>query len=479
MNRTKNSVAIAGFGALLGCGAPASLPIAPVAMPEMWKTDWATTAGAELQYQVRALEGGKSLWIEALTPTHATKLDVPGRMRAFVRDAAVMNNGNWTPLDPSSFAFSCAAPPCMIRYRYLLAEAADRFDDKDLALADHSAIYSPVSAWLFATDGASAGAKYRLHVTTPPGLAFVSGVFRAKGLDAYEGVIEKMGEAPYGGFGTFDVRSFEVKGASIDVAITPGGTGVSSDRLVAWMKTQASAVAAYYGSFPISRLLVIVRSGGPGAIGGGSTMGEGGASILLNVGRETTEEDLAEDWVTVHEMVHVSFPSVLRPWAEEGLATYVEPIIRARAGLLDRDHVWRDLILGLPKGQPAEGDGGLDGRPTWGRTYWGGAAFWLLADVEIRKRTENKRSIDDALRGVVSGGGNVAVTWKLEEALGAGDRAVGTPVLVELYHSMKDKPVKVDLDDLWKRLGVRLERRKVIYDDAAPLAAVRKGITGG
>ncbi len=108
-----------------------------------------------------------------------------------------------------------------------------------------------MSAWLFPTDGATPGARYRLHVTTPPGLTFVSGVFRAKDADAYEGVIDKMGEAPYGGFGTFDVRTIQVPGASIDIAITPGGTGVSSERLTQWIGTQARAVAAYYGSFPI------------------------------------------------------------------------------------------------------------------------------------------------------------------------------------------------------------------------------------
>ncbi len=477
MSRAKTGpafVAAAGLSAAIGCGAAPA-----VTSPSVSSSAWSTTRGAELQYQVRATEGGKELWVEAIAPSRATHIVVPPRMRAFVRDAAVLKNGAWTPIDSDALAFSCAAPPCTVRYRYLLADAAARFEDKDLAIADRDAIYSPVSAWLFPTDGAAKGARYRLHVTTPPGLTFVSGVFRAKDSDAYEGVIDKMGEAPYGGFGRFDVRTFQVPGASIDVAITPGGTGVSSDRLTAWLATQARAVAAYYGAFPVARALLIVRAGGPGAIGGGSTMGEGGASILLNVGRETDESDLREDWVTVHEMVHVSFPSVLRPWAEEGLATYLEPIIRVRAGLVDRDQVWRDLIRGLPKGQPGDGDGGLDGPPSWGRTYWGGAAFWLLADVDIRKRTENKRSLDDALRGVVGAGGNVAVTWSLDEALGAGDRACGTPVLVALYHSMKDKPVKVDLEDLWKRLGVSLEHKRVVYDDTAPLASIRKAITGG
>ena len=39
---------------------------------------------------------------------------------------------------------------------------------------------------------------------------------------------------------------------------------------------------------------------------------------------------------------------------------------------------------------------GLDNTHTWGRTYWGGAMFCLLADVEIRRRTHNRRGLQDA-----------------------------------------------------------------------------------
>jgi hypothetical protein len=67
--------------------------------------------------------------------------------------------------------------------------------------------------------------------------------------------------------------------------------------------------------------------------------------------------------------------------------------------------VWRDLIEGLPHGLPRAGDRGLDFTPTWGRTYWGGAMYCLLADVEIRKRTGNRHGLQDALRGVLAGGG--------------------------------------------------------------------------
>ena len=37
--------------------------------------------------------------------------------------------------------------------------------------------------------------------------------------------------------------------------------------------------------------------------------------------------------------------------------------------------------------------------------------------------------------------------------------------------------MKVDLDDLWRRLGVIADGRDVRFDERAPLAAVRRSIT--
>jgi hypothetical protein len=48
---------------------------------------------------------------------------------------------------------------------------------------------------------------------------------------------------------------------------------------------------------------------------------------------------------------------------------------------------------------------------------------------------------------------------------------------MNLYESMKDKPVGVDLDTLWKQLGVKVEDGEVVLVDGAPLAGVRRAIT--
>ena len=76
-------------------------------------------------------------------------------------------------------------------------------------------------------------------------------------------------------------------------------------------------------------------------------------------------------------------------------------------------------------------------------------------------------------------GGNVTVSWPIERAFAAGDRATGVPVLSELYAKLGKAPMKVDLPALWRELGVAADGRRTVFDDSAPLASIRRGITAG
>jgi hypothetical protein len=201
----------------------------------------------------------------------------------------------------------------------------------------------------------------------------------------------------------------------------------------------------------------------------------------MRVGRDTTPTQLTDDWKLTHEMVHLAVPSVPRNshWLEEGIATYVEAIARAQRGELSDARIWADMLHGMPKGLPAENDRGLDHTPTWGRTYWGGALFCLLADVQIRERSSNRKGLQDALRGVIEAGGGIQDDWPVERVLSVADRATGTTVLLDLYHRLMDAPAPpaAELDALWKALGVRADDGGVRLDEAAPLAAIRRSIS--
>jgi len=273
-----------------------------------------------------------------------------------------------------------------------------------------------------------------------------------------------------------------VPGGSVEVTIAAQPSGVSRAQLLAWVEGSARAVAAYYGIFPVPRVRLAIRPAGSAGVGGGRTEGgRDGASIEIAVGDATSETDLEADWELTHEMVHLAFPSMSRrqSWIEEGLATYVEPIVRARAGRASGDEIWRWLLWGLPQGAAAAERVGLDTARSHGAKYWGGALFCFLADVEIRQRTDNRKSLDDALRAIVRAGGNVTVSWDLARTLAIGDKAVGVPVLTELYARMGEKPMTADVSLLLSKLGVSGGRAGVTYDDTAPLAAIRRGIQSG
>ncbi len=71
----------------------------------------------------------------------------------------------------------------------------------------------------------------------------------------------------------------------------------------------------------------------------------------------------------------------------------------------------------------------------------------------------------------------MAVSWDIAHFLDVGDAATGENVLHELFARYALAPGTVDLPALWKRLGIALRGDAVVYDDAAPLAFVRRAIT--
>ena len=273
-----------------------------------------------------------------------------------------------------------------------------------------------------------------------------------------------------------------VPGGRIEVLIMGEPRRVSRAHLLSWVEGSARAVASYYGAFPVPGVRVTIKARGQGKVSDGHALGNAsGAFITITAGEDTRASDLNKNYELTHEMVHLAFPSMKNgaAWIEEGLATYVEPIARARAGRSEREEIWGWLIRGLPLGEAALSREGLDKAQGHDATYWGGALFCFLADVEIRRRTDNRKSLDDALRGIVRAGGNITVSWDLQRALAEGDRATGVPVLAELYERMGQKPVTPRAVKMLAALGVTGRRSALKIEDRAPLAAIRQGIETG
>ena len=273
-------------------------------------------------------------------------------------------------------------------------------------------------------------------------------------------------------------------GTSIfQIDFSPGNLQLSHDKVELGIQTAAEAVMRFYGIFPVPRVrvLIVPVAGKHGVLQGTSWGNVDGfpAFVRVRIGSSTSKEELANDWIITHELVHTALSSLPddQRWLEEGLASYIEPIVRVQAGGMSPETMWDGMVRGLPNGEPQAGDRGLDNTHTWGRTYWGGALFCLMADIQIRQETHNHAGLQDALRAIVVDGATIDTEVPLQRVLEIGDRATRTQVLAKMYGQWSKKPVNVDLSQLWQRLGVRSQEGTITFDDTAPLASIRAAIT--
>jgi hypothetical protein len=270
----------------------------------------------------------------------------------------------------------------------------------------------------------------------------------------------------------------QVGGATLQVEFDHSVFSDGAAPLREWVTRSADIVSRYYARFPTASATIRLVPQSGGGVHGGKTFANPNAYIRVQLGREVTAAELRNDWVLVHEMTHLALPDIgeEHAWLSEGVATYVEGVARVQAGNRSEVDVWAEEMRSMPRGLPESGDRGLDHTHTWGRTYWGGAMFCLLADVGIRRSTQLRFGLQEALRAVLRESGGLASDWPIERVLRTGDAAVGTRALEELYAQMKDTPVAPDLMTLWRQLGVLPEGDSVRLVDDAPLAPVRHAI---
>jgi predicted metalloprotease with PDZ domain len=104
----------------------------------------------------------------------------------------------------------------------------------------------------------------------------------------------------------------------------------------------------------------------------------------------------------------------------------------------------------------------------------------MVADVRIREQTGGARSLDDVLRAALAELGDATHAARLEDFVRVGDAPTGTHVLADLvaHDAVAGEPI--DLDGLWRELGVAEgPDGGVLLKEDAPRADVRRGIAAG
>jgi len=255
---------------------------------------------------------------------------------------------------------------------------------------------------------------------------------------------------------------------------------LGSKPIIDWVENSAKIVADYYGGFPVRNASVVLDTFNGGGVISGRAHGLPVLQVVIEIGQYVTQKQLDRDWILVHELIHLALADIpdKHHWLEEGLPTYIESVSRVQAGDLDEKFVWKGFLKNMPKGLATGNDSGLDNARSLGRTYWGGALFCLLADIEIHKQTNNRFGLREAVQNVVQTGLTMDKATTMERLLNTADQPTGTNVMSDLYAIMKDKPLDINLNALWSDLGVIYNTTSGLIDfnDEAPLASIRKSI---
>ncbi len=192
-----------------------------------------------MSYGLAASADGRELRVQATLPPSPAGLHVDGKAEAFLRDVEVEDGAAWRPVRAT---LACNTG-CVVRYRFLLGEAAHALRDADIADGFDGAFVAPASTWALHAGDAAARA-IRIHWRGQG--VFLSGAPPAKDGPAgtFESVDTGLSSSPYSAFGPWHVRTTEVSGQTIAIGIAPTSRAMDDDAVVEWVRASSEPLAA-------------------------------------------------------------------------------------------------------------------------------------------------------------------------------------------------------------------------------------------
>lgn len=312
-------------------------------------------------------------------------------------------------------------------------EYETHFERSRFGLGNSSAVVLSQTQWLWRPEPFPRRLKTSVRFLVP-GAGQVS-LSWPQSSGAYQPSRDAFFVETFGVFGAFDRQTFSVANTGIEVARL--GAFPLDEDVRRWLTRAVQTTASVGGRFPRDRLqFVIVPVDAAGAeVAFGMVRRGGGSSILLLPSVDAEVADLEADWVAIHELSHLWLPRLPDKdrWLSEGIATYLQEVLRARCGLQSSDRAWRRLREGFERGRRSgterplsEESRSVNRTGAYQRVYWAGAAFALETDLRLRRRSHGDTTLftvlSDSQRiwqeeaGLVSASRVLAV---LEQASGA------------------------------------------------------------
>lgn len=209
--------------------------------------------------------------------------------------------------------------------------------------------------------------------------------------------------------GAFDRQRLELGTTTVEIARLGDPSG--REQVRHWISSALRTAASVGDRFPRDRLqfVVIPVQHFEAEVAFGMVRRGGGASVLLLPSVDAELAELEADWVAVHELSHFWLPRLQADgrWLSEGIATYLQEVLRARCGLQSSEQAWRRIREGFERGRRsgsgrslASESGAMNRTGAYQRVYWAGTAFALETDLRLRHGSVGKTTLlsvlDDA-----------------------------------------------------------------------------------
>ncbi len=280
-----------------------------------------------------------------------------------------------------------------------------------------------------------------------------------------------------------------VSGTQLAISVIGRPVGVPHASYVQWISQIAATMSEVFGRFPVPsmQVLIVLQPPAKEIVPWGEVLRVGRDGVVLYIDRTRALAELARDWVAFHELSHLVHPFVGRPdsWWTEGLATYYQNVLRARAGRLSTAAAWRELHAGFARGRREAGATTLAvatremmTQRKFMRVYWSGAALALLADVELRLRTRDQQSLAGVLGKFASCCLPATREWTAREFMHRLDELAGIAVFEPLLERNLDSPQFPDLSPVYAVLGLSDQLDELKIDGAPAARRLREAIMG-
>jgi M61 glycyl aminopeptidase len=196
-----------------------------------------------------------------------------------------------------------------------------------------------------------------------------------------------------------------------------------------------------------------------------------------------TAAALGREWTGYHELSHLLLP--YRGWGEtwfsEGLASYYQNILQARAGVITEQEMWQKLYQGFRRGRE---DNHFDGQTLlsvnskmrsnggYMRVYWSGAWYFLTADIALRTESNGRKSLDNALQRLNACCAHSSLS--VPEMIDVMDLGSTQNTFRRHYGETRESKQMPPFESLFKQLGITLENGQLILQQDGPQAELRQ-----